>query len=348
MRRVMRTPVLPLCIFFFYRTCLAADNASLPRPWRRSVPITLKGVSAPSASPISAAVIAAVSSTGVARAALASAGLPGGGSMRAAQPSVTLTMGISLFLTSKDAGSEAVGSAVVGLLQSGSRIVSNALDENEVPPEEITVHHGAEAFAEIGEPSPPRPPLPPLPPLAPTGCAAAPCFPGATCIQLSAVEAARLQTEHVCGACPRGLQGDGVQCEDVDECAASPPPCDPETSCSNTFGGFQCSACPAGWRGSGVTGCTRESTCSIDNGGCDSHVRGSSPCVTILERVKLLNFLGFRVLWPTPACLTSDGLCQHNTGVMHEHTRQRRGHEIGLRAMPALLQWHRRHALYRQ
>jgi hypothetical protein len=59
---------------------------------------------------------------------------------------------------------------------------------------------------------------------------------------------------HAC-VCPPGTFGNGYECDDVDECAASPPPC--EQRCANTLGGFQC-ACDPGFRLVGATACLPE------------------------------------------------------------------------------------------
>ena len=125
-------------------------------------------------------------------------------------------------------------------------------------------------------PPPPSPPLPPLPPLPRSGCDLSPCFPGVACSNLDPVQAATLGVSFVCAACPPGYAGNGQQCYDVNECAASPGPCDPLTRCTNSVGGFSCSACPAGYRGSGATSCRPVTSCSVNNGGCDPH----QPCLT--------------------------------------------------------------------
>lgn len=56
---------------------------------------------------------------------------------------------------------------------------------------------------------------------------------------------------------------------DIDECAQTPPICDLLTVCSNLPGRFTCTACPAGYRGDGVSGCKLQTTCAVNNGGCD-------------------------------------------------------------------------------
>ncbi|KAK3242355.1 hypothetical protein CYMTET_47974 [Cymbomonas tetramitiformis] len=136
------------------------------------------------------------------------------------------------------------------------------------------------SVATPGYPMPP--PIPPPPPPPPPVCVALdPCFPGVPCFNAdSAPEGFK------CGTCPEGLSGDGVSCADVDECAAAVDkgnatdaavmmtgPCDPLTACTNLEGGFECSACPAGYldlrRPSGATVCADIDECAAANGGCD-------------------------------------------------------------------------------
>lgn len=53
--------------------------------------------------------------------------------------------------------------------------------------------------------------------------------------------------------CPEGMKGDGVTCEDINECLEENP-CDRLTRCINLQPGYRCSACPDGYDGSAVTG----------------------------------------------------------------------------------------------
>lgn len=85
-------------------------------------------------------------------------------------------------------------------------------------------------------------------------CALARCHPNATCASLGPPALANLsspttfETLFAC-ACKPGFVGDGLQaCSDVDECASSPPPCDPLSSdCLNRLGDFEC-ACKKGFK----------------------------------------------------------------------------------------------------
>ncbi|XP_061117222.1 thrombospondin-4-B-like [Conger conger] len=82
-----------------------------------------------------------------------------------------------------------------------------------------------------------------------------------------------------CAPCPDGYTGDGVSCDDVDECQFNP--CHPGVQCVNTSPGFRCEVCPLGFTGPAVRGVgrayalTHKQTCKdIDecagpnNGGC--------------------------------------------------------------------------------
>jgi len=82
------------------------------------------------------------------------------------------------------------------------------------------------------------------------------CSPNADCTDT---------TEGYTCACKSGFSGDGVICQDVDECATSTDNCDTNATCANTFGGFTCT-CDLGYYGDGVT-CTDYDECAGEGGG---------------------------------------------------------------------------------
>ena len=72
------------------------------------------------------------------------------------------------------------------------------------------------------------------------------CSTNATCTKTSA-------TTRTC-ACKSGFSGDGVTCNDVNECNSADDGCDPNATCSNTVGSRICT-CADGFTGTGVA-CT--------------------------------------------------------------------------------------------
>uniref|UniRef100_A0A667XZ69 Thrombospondin 4a n=1 Tax=Myripristis murdjan TaxID=586833 RepID=A0A667XZ69_9TELE len=86
-----------------------------------------------------------------------------------------------------------------------------------------------------------------------------------------------------CAPCPDGYTGDGVHCDDVDECQFNP--CFPGVRCVNTAPGFRCERCPLGYTGPELSGVgvayakTHKQVCDdIDeclgppeNGGCTAN-----------------------------------------------------------------------------
>ncbi len=73
------------------------------------------------------------------------------------------------------------------------------------------------------------------------------------------------------GSCPTGWSGNGVTCEDTNECASGNGGCSTLVSCSNTVGGRTCSSCPGGYTGNGEY-CTNINECALNNGGCSAGV----------------------------------------------------------------------------
>ena len=76
-------------------------------------------------------------------------------------------------------------------------------------------------------------------------------------------------SSRICDCNGTGFQGfQGASCEvDIDECASEV--CDSLTVCTNTPGSFSCGDCPAGYTGTGASGCSDIDECLTNNGGCD-------------------------------------------------------------------------------
>ncbi|CAK6970528.1 thrombospondin-4a [Scomber scombrus] len=78
-----------------------------------------------------------------------------------------------------------------------------------------------------------------------TQCRLGTCFRQNMCIR---TESGGFQ----CAPCPDGYTGDGVHCDDVDECQFNP--CFPGVRCVNTAPGFRCEKCPLGYTGPEING----------------------------------------------------------------------------------------------
>ncbi|XP_052780549.1 mucin-like protein [Mya arenaria] len=74
------------------------------------------------------------------------------------------------------------------------------------------------------------------------GCADNPCYTGVACSDVPASQIQSKPAGFQCDACPLGLQGDGQDCQDVDECLQEPAVCG--QLCTNEVGGHTCSCHP--------------------------------------------------------------------------------------------------------
>jgi len=122
-------------------------------------------------------------------------------------------------------------------------------------------------------------------------CSLKPCFPFVECTN---TPGERLGFK--CGECPPGYMGDGIRCDDVNECLYLP--CSPHTTCTNLQPGFKCSTCPKGFLGNSTMGigadfaenikqiCNDIDECNDGkNGGCSVHstcinTQGSYSCTS--------------------------------------------------------------------
>eukprot|EP00026_Physarum_polycephalum_P001450 Phypoly_transcript_01451.p1 GENE.Phypoly_transcript_01451~~Phypoly_transcript_01451.p1 ORF type:complete len:645 (+),score=62.89 Phypoly_transcript_01451:274-2208(+) len=107
-------------------------------------------------------------------------------------------------------------------------------------------------------------------PLTGNGTYCSACVPGACSPHASCDTTGPEGQNFTCGNCSSGYTGNGIGssgCSDIDECAKGD--CDMHTDCTNSDGGYSCSACPDLYTGSGKNGCKAmcgDKNCSKDIG----------------------------------------------------------------------------------
>jgi len=69
--------------------------------------------------------------------------------------------------------------------------------------------------------------------------------------------------------CNSGFSGDGLQCDDIDECAQDTDNCDGNATCANSPGSFTCTCNAPAWQGNGVT-CSDADECADDTDDCSA------------------------------------------------------------------------------
>ena len=69
-----------------------------------------------------------------------------------------------------------------------------------------------------------------------------PCAEGVQCVNTGG------SGSYQCVGCPEGTTGDGVSCDDIDECDLANP-CWDAGSCVNLDPGYECGGCPPGYVG---------------------------------------------------------------------------------------------------
>ncbi|TDH00847.1 hypothetical protein EPR50_G00174060 [Perca flavescens] len=86
------------------------------------------------------------------------------------------------------------------------------------------------------------------------------CHPQAECL--------KVRNNFTC-VCRMGYQGDGLLCDDINECLSGLHGCHSQARCDNTLGSYSC-VCLTGYVGDG-TNCQDIDECQNDNGGCHAN-----------------------------------------------------------------------------
>ncbi|XP_071818165.1 uncharacterized protein [Apostichopus japonicus] len=88
-------------------------------------------------------------------------------------------------------------------------------------------------------------------------CSDNPCFPGVVCTNafedisgISGYPPGGIFEQFECGTCPAGYEGDGVDCDDINECLEGTSDCDENADCINEPGSHRCE-CRDGFHGNG-------------------------------------------------------------------------------------------------
>ena len=94
--------------------------------------------------------------------------------------------------------------------------------------------------------------------------------------------------------------GNGIICNDIDECLVSNGGCDVNAMCSNTLGSRMCT-CKSGYSGNG-TYCANIDECLTNNGGCSSNANcadtiGSRTCQCKTGYSGIYKYILFIYLW---------------------------------------------------
>ncbi|CAH3017812.1 unnamed protein product [Porites evermanni] len=144
------------------------------------------------------------------------------------------------------------------------------------------------------------------------------CFPGVSCLNVGVGQSQ-------CGPCPKGYEGDGRTCNDIDECAQANP-CYEADKCENRVPGYQCAACPDGYRGNAPSGvglddaqnskqdCQEIDECKEGNSTCDPNAQCTNTNGSFLCGACHPGFIGdgYTGCYPGDLCTNGSHTCHEN------------------------------------